>query len=251
MYGGSDMDNSEQKHEGEDIQNVELQSPINAAILETYDGDLDDLIDWNNKAAEIEQEESQNDMDSVKEEDDIERCLTAEGKEVEWFNVRAESKDVFDEGIEAEAEQTNQDETSVVFDKQSTETEVVKPQSVSGTTEKLYRIDPSDPHYANYEPDMYYEYGIGPEPKRPTKAEMQNGITGLAITALCCSIGGILLMCCGYGLPLAIASIVMGIIILSKKRPFDSNKVMGLIALILSAVELLSVLALIIVETIS
>lgn len=224
---------------------------INPAILEAFDGDLDDLMSFSSKVAEMEQSEKE--ASSEEEDDGIERQITADGRKVEWFNIRAEQESHTDREVVEEHNEVSdtdmQHNTEIQPDmggevdtNVQTNAGVQLNKEIQPDTgvQQLHGIDPNDPHYANYVPDMYYEYGVGPEPQRPSKQEMTEGVSGMAITSLCCGIASVTFFCCGYGFPQSIVGLVMGIITLSRKRPFDSNKVMALIGVILSGLSVLT-----------
>ncbi len=133
----------------------ESQSVIHPAALETFDGDLDDLMSWSNQVAAMEQEQEA----SSEEDDGIEKQEMPDGQMVEWFNIRAEQE------LEVEVNVQSQDSVSVGADVQpDAEPQInaeIQPdigaQKEVGTQSF---IDVNDPHYVNYVPDMYYENGV-------------------------------------------------------------------------------------------
>ena len=108
---------------------------------------------------------------------------------------------------------------------------------VSGEDANLHPINVNDPHYENYVPDPYYEYGIGEEPKGISPQELKDkSSSGLAVASLVTSL--LRFVCC-MGTPLSLVSLVLGIVVLVKKTPFDSNKGMALAGVIISSLELI------------
>ncbi len=238
------LENMEIRESNDDEREI-VQPAINPAILEAFDGDLDDLMSFSSKVAEMEQSEKE--ASSEEEDDGIERQITADGRKVEWFNIRAEQEPYTDSEVVEEYNevsdadmqynmeiQPDMDEQADVNAQMNAGVQLNKKIQSDAGVQQPHGIDSNDPHYANYVPDIYYEYGVGPEPQRPSKQEATGRASGLAITSLCCGIAGVVFFCCGYGLPCSIVSLVMGIIVLSRKRSFDSGKVMALIGVILS-----------------
>lgn len=256
-------------------------SDVNPAILEAFDGDLDEWLEWNRQAEEYKEQ-----VVSESEEDDgIERQLTADGKAVEWFNIRAEeslSDDMEEEPVPAYSQMTSSEpvneygnaamqsqtvdrkpdqagldeypekgaqmvseiraETTKLIREDSYQPYHGQPGVLSKEDQgaKIHPIDVTDPHYVNYVPDPYYEYGIGPEPKRPRGRV--GGPSGMSIASMCCGIGSLVLIFCGYGIPLSIVALVLGIISLNRKPNTTGGKTMSIIGISLASVSMLGML---------
>lgn len=230
-------------------------SPVNPAILEAFDGDLEDLVAWSTPVGKKRNPfsagggEDRDEDTEAPEEDGIERQRTSDGREVEWFNIRAEQQleyeevPVKEEASESEhtAPLTSQDGKKIHQPVYTGKLGVLNQNGGVSQIRPVNPIDVNDPHYENYKPDPYYEYGIGPEPKRPGRGEEGNGVSGLAVASMCCGIGGLLFIFCGYGIPMAVVSLVFGIITVSRKNISKSGKAMAIVGISLSAISLIGI----------
>lgn len=93
-------------------------------------------------------------------------------------------------------------------------------------------IDPNDPHYANYTPDPYYDYGYGPEPEAKKVDDKKDGGT-LGVASLSTGIAANVLCCCGLNYVCSLAAIITGIVCLCTKGISTSERVMAIIGIIL------------------
>ena len=259
---------------------------VNPAILEAFDGDLDEWLEWNRQSEEFKEQVKE----EAEEDDGIERQLTADGKSVEWFNIRADQMISSDPVSEVPAAAKSEEEVWT-RDSQSVQPDPMAAghlQEIRPTTEKLttaptaeyktqassllraeterliadassriyqgqpgilsddgkhadiHPIDITDPHYVNYKPDPYYEYGIGPEPKRPRGRI--GGPAGMSIASMCCGIGSLMLIFCGYGIPLSIVALVLGIISLNRKQNTTGGKAMSIVGISLASVSIIGMI---------
>lgn len=107
------------------------------------------------------------------------------------------------------------------------------PQESEYVQEVKAEIDWNDPHYVNYQPDPYYEFGQGPEPKAQKVDDKKEG-TSLGVVSLCTAIAANLMCCCGANYILSLTAIVTGIWCLCLKNTDKSTKVMAIIGIILA-----------------
>lgn len=241
------MDQEEEKKDTADI--------VNPAILESFDGDLDEWMEWNKQAEEFKEQVKS----EAEENDGIERQLTADGKSVEWFNIRAEQTVRSDSAQNVQASMEQAAEQADTYEGSENESVVLRYETEKLVSEvsyhpyqgqpgvlskedqgaKIHPIDVTDPHYVNYTPDPYYEYGIGPEPKRPRGG---GGPGGFAIASMCCGIASLLLICL-YGFPLNIVAIVMGSVALSRKQKTTGGKVMSIVGISTASLSLILMIA--------
>lgn len=100
-------------------------------------------------------------------------------------------------------------------------------------------INPEDPHYAYYEPDPYYEYGFGAEPE-PVGMSEKGGDdgTGLGVTSMVSGICGILMNCCGLTYIFSLLAIITGICCLCRKYKSGTAKTFSIIGIICGALTL-------------
>lgn len=112
-------------------------------------------------------------------------------------------------------------------------------QAVTGEIPENRGIDPNDPHYVNYEPDPYYEYGYGEEPEPIGMPGGKKGDgTGLGIASMVTGICSIVLGCCGLQYVLSLTAIVLGICCLTRKNKTQNAKVFSIIGIVLGALIL-------------
>ena len=117
--------------------------------------------------------------------------------------------------------------------------EIPDSQAVTGEIPENRGIDPNDPHYVNYEPDPYYEYGYGeePEPIGMTGGKKGDG-TGLGIASMVTGICSIVFGCCGLQYVLSLTAIILGICGLTRKNKTQNAKVFSIIGIVLGALTL-------------
>lgn len=101
----------------------------------------------------------------------------------------------------------------------------------AGNRELSGGIDVTDPHYANYKPDPYYEYGYGSEPQPKRKAEggrSQSVLPGLSFGMGIASY----VLCCGViSYVIAAGAIGTGIAGLMQKDKTTTDKVFSIIGI--------------------
>lgn len=105
---------------------------------------------------------------------------------------------------------------------------------------EIQAFDINDPHYENYEPDLYYEYGQGMEPEpigMPNNGKEEG--TGLGVASMVTGICSILLGCCGMQYLLSIAALVTGICCLAKKNKSGTAKTFSIVGIVCAALSLL------------
>lgn len=112
-------------------------------------------------------------------------------------------------------------------------------QAVTGEIPENRGIDPNDPHYVNYEPDPYYEYGYGEEPEPIGMPGGKKGDgTGLGIASMVTGICSIVFGCCGLQYVLSLTAIILGICGLTRKNKPQNAKVFSIIGIVLGALTL-------------
>lgn len=181
-------------------------------IIDSYDGDPDDVVFFQSPNAE----ESQKD-DGVK----------------EVFMEETTQEDLKENLREMVIQQLTEE---TVEDEKKQEEPEAAPEH-----QPLGYIDVNDPHYANYQPDPYYEYGYGPEPKAKKLEEKQESST-LGIISFCTGIGSIFLGCCGFQYLLGLTALVTGIWCLCLKGNSKSTKVFAIIGIICGCIPFLMML---------
>lgn len=175
-------------------------------IIESYDGDPDDLVFF---------------QTPVDEEYDLEEDL--------------EDEEIEEEVIEIHREISSEPEV-VIYTKES---EPVNYAGIKSLTENddgqkvIVEIDLNDPHYANYQPDPYYDYGQGTEPKAKNPENKKDGSV-LGTVSLCTGIVANLMCCCGINYILSLTAIVTGIWCLCLKNTEKTEKIMAIIGIILA-----------------
>lgn len=124
-------------------------------------------------------------------------------------------------------------------DSQAVIGETAGSQAVAGEIPENRGIDPNDPHYANYEPDPYYEYGYGEEPEPIGMPGGKKGDgTGLGIASMVTGICSIVFGCCGLQYVLSLTAIILGICCLTRKNKPQNVKVFSIIGIVLGALTL-------------
>lgn len=178
-------------------------------IIDSYDGDPDDLVFFQP-------------LDVEEEDEDFEESWEAESYE--------EFDDAESEGEVQEEIILNPATEKLISNHQPKQP--VLNGDAGGT------IDLNDPHYVNYEPDPYYEYGYGPEPEAKKEEDKKDG-SALGITSLCTGIGSMLFGCCGMSYILSIAALITGIWCLCLKSRWNSYKTMAVIGVVCALIPFL------------
>lgn len=204
--------NQEQTNDQEQVNN----------IIESYDGDPDDLFYF--QAPKGEEYEDLEDY----EEDDY------EGDEAD---VVFERETVFTEDgsvqgtVEPEVVYEVQKPITEIYEVQKPTTEVLYGNPASQQNTPSQGIDLNDPHYANFKLDPYYDFGQGPEPKAKSMNDKKDG-EGLGIASLSCGIGSMLFMCCGIQYIFSVAALITGIWCLCLKMDWNKYKTMSVIGIV-------------------
>lgn len=92
-------------------------------------------------------------------------------------------------------------------------------------------IDVTDPHYVNYKPDPYYEYGYGSEPKPKKHIIEGKSQSVLSAISLGTGIASLLLFCCGFSFLISLAAVGTGIAGLCEKEKTTGTKVFCIIGI--------------------
>lgn len=180
----------------------------NNSIIDSYDGDPDEQIFFQPPQTEKEAEESE-------------------------YGEEQENRDIYDEQGSLRAQETADRRDSSAEPSSDSVREQMKasvPVAAPGV------IDPNDPHYVNYKPDLYYEYGQGPEPKGKNMEEgkdKQDGTT-LAIISLSTGIASLLMSCCGSYYLFSAAALTTGIWCLCLKNKSKTNKILSITGIVLA-----------------
>lgn len=175
-------------------------------IIESYDGDPDDLVFF---------------QAPVDEEYDLEEDL--------------EDEEIEEEVIEIHREISSEPEV-VIYENDTVETVSLNKEENQENKQFLTMtsgIDLNDPHYANYQLDPYYDFGQGPEPEAKKVDDKKDG-TSLGVVSLCTAIAANLMCCCGMNYILSLTAIVTGIWCLCMKNTDKSAKIMSIIGIILA-----------------
>lgn len=191
-------------------------------IIESYDGDLDDLVFFQTEQDFAEQAK-QKQAESIwgKEEVSVQPEGNPDGQ-----MVAGEISD-------------SQAFIGGMLDGQAVAEGIKDSQAVAGEIPENRGIDPNDPHYVNYEPDPYYEYGYGEEPEPIGMPGGKKGDgTGLGIASMVTGICSIVFGCCGLQYVLSLAAIILGICGLTRKNKPQNAKVFSIIGIVLGALTL-------------
>lgn len=171
-------------------------------VIESYDGDPDDLVFFQTPVDE---------------------------------EYELEDEDIDEEIIEIYEDPSSEPE--VVYENDAAGVTPVWKQESSGEYEQFQGmttgIDLNDPHYANYQLDPYYDFGQGPEPQAKKVDDKKDG-TSLGVVSLCTAIAANLMCCCGMNYILSLTAIVTGIWCLCLKNTDKSAKIMSIIGIILA-----------------
>lgn len=186
-------------------------------IIESYDGDPDDLVFFQTPVDE-EYELEDEDID----------------------------EDVDEEIIEIYRESSSESsEPEVVYENDAAGVTPVLKQESSGEYEQFQgmttEIDLNDPHYVNYQLDPYYDFGQGPEPKAKKVDDKKDG-NSLGAVSLSTAIAANLMCCCGISYILSLTAIVTGIWCLCLKNTDKSAKIMSIIGIILALIPFVLVI---------
>lgn len=105
---------------------------------------------------------------------------------------------------------------------------------------EVQAFDINDPHYENYEPDLYYEYGQGAEPE-PIGMPDEKGKDGMGLgtASMVTGICSIFLGCCGLQYVLSIAALTTGICCLVRKKKSGTAKSFAIAGIVCGALALL------------
>ncbi len=184
-------------------------------IIESYDGDPDDLVFFQTPKGEAYEESEEDDSDNT-------------GFDNDWV-----TEEGIEEGIEEEREIPNLQNpvTEVLYAKEVPAEEEITdiPKNGNGPAQ----IDVNDPHYENYKPDPYYEFGQGPEPElKSTKSDNSQEVLG--IVSLVCGIMSIVMVCCGFSFLLSLTALITGIVCLCSKTEWNQYKTMAVIGIVLA-----------------
>ena len=191
-------------------------------IIESYDGDLDDLVFFQTEQDFAEQAK-QKQAESIwgKEEVSVQPEGNPDGQ-----MVAGEISD-------------SQAFIGGMLDGQAVAEGIKDSQAVAGEIPENRGIDPNDPHYVNYEPDPYYEYGYGEEPEPIGMPGGKKGDgTGLGIASMVTGICSIVFGCCGLQYVLSLTAIILGICGLTRKNKPQNAKVFSIIGIALGALTL-------------
>ena len=105
--------------------------------------------------------------------------------------------------------------------------DTVNTMGISGPGE----IDVTDPHYVNYKPDPYYEYGYGSEPQPKKHIIEGKSQSVLSAISLGTGIASLLLFCCGFSFLISLAAVGTGIAGLCEKEKTTGTKVFCIIGI--------------------
>ena len=129
---------------------------------------------------------------------------------------------IWGEEAEAAATEPENPQADTIYDTASVNT-----MGISGPGE----IDVTDPHYVNYKPDPYYEYGYGSEPQPKKHIIEGKGQSVLSAISLGAGIASLLLFCCGFSFLISLAAVGTGIAGLCEKEKTTGTKVFCIIGI--------------------
>lgn len=129
---------------------------------------------------------------------------------------------IWGEEAEAAATEPENPQADTIYDTASVNT-----MGISGPGE----IDVTDPHYVNYKPDPYYEYGYGSEPQPKKHIIEGKGQSVLSAISLGTGIASLLLFCCGFSFLISLAAVGTGIAGLCEKEKTTGTKVFCIIGI--------------------
>lgn len=206
-------DNQEQTNDQEQVNN----------IIESYDGDPDDLFYFQAPKGEEYEEDDYED-------DDADVLFERETVFTEEESVQG--------NVEPEVVYEVQNPISQVSEVQDSSTEVLYGEVRPQRNTPVQGIDLNDPHYANFKLDPYYDFGQGPEPKAKGVSDKKDG-EGLGVASLSCGIGSMLFMCCGFQYILSLAALITGIWCLCLKMDWNKYKTMSVIGIVCALIPIL------------
>lgn len=129
---------------------------------------------------------------------------------------------IWGEEAEAAATEPENPQADTIYDTASVNT-----MGISGPGE----IDVTDPHYVNYKPDPYYEYGYGSEPQPKKHIIEGKSQSVLSAISLGTGIASLLLFCCGFSFLISLAAVGTGIAGLCEKEKTTGTKVFCIIGI--------------------
>lgn len=129
---------------------------------------------------------------------------------------------IWGEEAEAAATEPENPQADTIYDTASVNT-----MGISGPGE----IDVTDPHYVNYKPDPYYEYGYGSEPQPKKHIIEGKSQSILSAISLGTGIASLLLFCCGFSFLISLAAVGTGIAGLCEKEKTTGTKVFCIIGI--------------------
>lgn len=176
-------------------------------IIDSYDGDPDEQVFFQSPVKDEMAAESQRDSET-KESTINDHEVDASSEYLKEFYANVPDEDE----SELQMQIIREDQPAAEF--------VVTP------------IDVNDPHYANYTPDPYYDYGYGPEPEAKKIDDKKDGST-LGVVSLSTGIAANVLCCCGLNYVCSLAAIITGIVCLCTKGITTSERVMAIIGIVL------------------
>lgn len=208
-------------------------------IIESYDGDPDDLVFFQTEQDFAEQAK-QKQAESIwgKEEGSVQPEENS-GQQAGMPDGQAAVGEMSGGQIATGEIPDSQAVIGGMPDGQAVAGGIPDSQAVTGEIPENRGIDPNDPHYVNYEPDPYYEYGYGEEPEPIGMPGGKKGDgTGLGIASMVTGICSIVFGCCGLQYVLSLTAIILGICGLTRKNKPQNAKVFSIIGIVLGALTL-------------
>lgn len=187
----------------------------NNSIIESYDGDPDELMFFQQP-----------------EEEYIEEYIEEGYADEDDFNI--EETDT--ENMEIEESQTetiNASTEKLTADKATNKAANPQLAHLKGNFDTS--VDLNDPHYENFEIDPYYDLGVGPEPKAKTFRETsadKSEASVLGIISFSAGLGCLMFACCGFQYILSLGALVTGIWCLVLKPSVTRTRVFAIIGVI-------------------
>lgn len=175
--------------------------------IESYDGSPEDVVFYQTPE-QLELQESKK------------RRQAIWGEEAEAAATGPENPQA--DAIQADTIQADDIQADTVY-----ETASVNTMGISGPGE----IDVTDPHYVNYKPDPYYEYGYGSEPQPKKHIIEGKSQSVLSAISLGTGIASLLLFCCGFSFLISLAAVGTGIAGLCEKEKTTGTKVFCIIGI--------------------
>ena len=218
-------------------------------IIDSYDGDPDDLVFFQTEQDFAEQAKQKH-AESIwgKEEESVQpegnqgqQAGTPDGEPIAGGipDSQMVAERIADSQMDVGEMPGVQIPVEGITDGQTAAGGVPDSQTAIGEIPENRGIDPNDPHYMNYEPDPYYEYGYGEEPEPIGMPGDKNGEgTGLGVASMVTGICSIVLGCCGLQYVLSLTAIVLGICCLTRKNKTQNAKVFSIIGIVLGALIL-------------